>query len=190
MSLPVRTTPEADAQILEVDTWWRTNRLASPNLFLDELTASFDVVSDTPAIGHLYRRSPAPGTRRLLLRRTRYQLYSVLARREAAGERCGVVVSSTTACRCQSPLADIRQISPSSEARPTSTAAPTGHFVDDRDRMATDFRCTETGRIFAPVSRRDDGCQARFPNGKRVKAARVDTSSSPWPMYMCISVLH
>jgi len=35
--LPVRTTPEADAQIREIDRWWRRNRPASPNLFADEL---------------------------------------------------------------------------------------------------------------------------------------------------------
>src|SRR5438105_14324284 len=39
--LPVRTTPEADAQIREIDSWWSRNRPASPNLFA-ELAAEFD----------------------------------------------------------------------------------------------------------------------------------------------------
>lgn len=30
MSLPVRTTPEADSQIRVIDDWWRKNRTASP----------------------------------------------------------------------------------------------------------------------------------------------------------------
>ena len=77
MSLPVRTTPEADAQIREIDDWWRTNRLSSPDLFLDELAASFDVIGHTPGIGQTYRHSPVPGARRVLLKRTRYQVYYV-----------------------------------------------------------------------------------------------------------------
>ena len=75
MSLPVRTTPEADTQIREIDTWWRRNRHASPNLFADELGASFDIIGNAPGIGRLYRRSPVPGTRRILLKGTRYHVY-------------------------------------------------------------------------------------------------------------------
>ena len=75
MSLPVRTTPEADDQIREVDSRWRTNRAAAPNLFADELAASFDIIANTPNIGRLYRHSPVPGTRRLLLKGTRYHVY-------------------------------------------------------------------------------------------------------------------
>lgn len=44
MRLPVRTTPETGAQIRETDSWWRRNRHASPNLFADELAASFNVI--------------------------------------------------------------------------------------------------------------------------------------------------
>ncbi len=48
VSLPVRTTPEADAQIRDVDDWWRTNRPFSPNLFFEELIESFDIIGDAP----------------------------------------------------------------------------------------------------------------------------------------------
>jgi hypothetical protein len=51
VSLPVRTTPEADTQIREIDDWWRMNRPASRDLFLQELTAQFDLISDAPQIG-------------------------------------------------------------------------------------------------------------------------------------------
>jgi hypothetical protein len=67
VNLPVQTTPEADAQILEIDDWWRRNRLAAPDLFFDELTASFDIIRHTSQIGRLYRQSPVAGTRRILL---------------------------------------------------------------------------------------------------------------------------
>lgn len=77
MSLPVRTTPEADAQIREVDSWWRRNRPASPNLFADELAASFDIIGNAPNIGRLYRHSSIPDTRRVLLNGSRYHVYYV-----------------------------------------------------------------------------------------------------------------
>ena len=77
MSLPVTTTPEADAQIRVIDAWWRENRLASPDLFLEELSITFEVIGRAPHIGRLYRRAPVPGTRRVLLKRTRYHVYYV-----------------------------------------------------------------------------------------------------------------
>jgi plasmid stabilization system protein ParE len=67
VSLPVKTTPEADAQIREIDNWWQANRRSSPDLFLEELAASFAIIGDAPQIGRLYRRSPVPATRRVLL---------------------------------------------------------------------------------------------------------------------------
>jgi plasmid stabilization system protein ParE len=75
VSLPVRTTPESDAQIREIDDWWRSNRPVAPNVFLDELAASFDVIGHAPHIGRLYRRSLVPGTRRLLLPESGYHVY-------------------------------------------------------------------------------------------------------------------
>ena len=77
MTLRVQTTPEADAQIREIDDWWRSNRPATPAFFVNELTAAFDVIRATPYIGRLYRRSPVAGTRRLLLKGTRYHVYYV-----------------------------------------------------------------------------------------------------------------
>ena len=77
MSLPVRTTPGVDLQIREIDSWWRRNRPASANLFSDELTTSFDLIGHTPNIGRLYRYSPVPGARRILLKGSRYHVYYV-----------------------------------------------------------------------------------------------------------------
>lgn len=77
MILPVRTTPEADAQIRDIDSWWRINRAASPDLFIDELSAAFDIVGGAPLIGRLYSRSPITGTRRFLLRVARYHVYYI-----------------------------------------------------------------------------------------------------------------
>jgi plasmid stabilization system protein ParE len=77
VSLPVRTTPEADSQIRDVDAWWRQHRPGVPDLFVDELSTAFDVIAAAPQIGRLYRQSPVQGTRRLLLNGTRYHLYYV-----------------------------------------------------------------------------------------------------------------
>jgi plasmid stabilization system protein ParE len=60
VSLSIRTTPEADAQIRAIDEWWRTNRSFAKDLFLEELAASFDVISNAPQIGRRYRKSPVP----------------------------------------------------------------------------------------------------------------------------------
>ncbi len=77
MSLQVRTTPEADAQIGSIDEWWRLNRRAAPDLFLEELAAAFEVIGYAPRIGRLYRQSPVPGTRRIILKACRYHVYYV-----------------------------------------------------------------------------------------------------------------
>lgn len=40
---------------------------------IHELTASFDVIGHRPQIGYLYRQSPVSGTRRILLKSSRYR---------------------------------------------------------------------------------------------------------------------
>ena len=75
MTLPVLATPEAEAQIREIDTWWRINRSAAPDLFLLELSEAFDLLGAAPRIGRAYRKSPIPQVRRVLLKGTRYHVY-------------------------------------------------------------------------------------------------------------------
>jgi hypothetical protein len=53
VTLPVRTTPEAEAQIEEIDDWWRTNRSSSPDVFLDELSGALEIIGHAPQIGRL-----------------------------------------------------------------------------------------------------------------------------------------
>jgi plasmid stabilization system protein ParE len=77
VSLPVRTTPEVEAQIREINAWWRENRAAAAELFLDELREAFELIASMPQIGRLYRQSPVPNLRRLLLSGSRYHLYYV-----------------------------------------------------------------------------------------------------------------
>jgi plasmid stabilization system protein ParE len=82
VKLPVVTTPEADAQIHTIDVWWRGNRTASPDSFLDELSNALDLIAQTPHLGRPYRRSPVPGVRRLVLRVTRYHVYYAIGEHE------------------------------------------------------------------------------------------------------------
>jgi plasmid stabilization system protein ParE len=78
VTLRVSTTPEADAQVRAIDEWWRENRLAARDLFLRELAAAFETMAHTPLLGRVYRQSPVPGTRRILLKRCRYHVYYVV----------------------------------------------------------------------------------------------------------------
>lgn len=76
MSLPVRTTLEADAQIRSIDAWWRANRAASPNLFADELASSFDIIGLTP--GHRPALPPLTGARNTTRFAQRFPLLRLL----------------------------------------------------------------------------------------------------------------
>ena len=40
----------ADDQIRAIDEWWRANRSAAPNRFLEELAASFELIGETPLV--------------------------------------------------------------------------------------------------------------------------------------------
>ena len=82
MNLRVVTTPEADSQIRTIDDWWRQNRRASPDLFLEELSAAFEIIARAPNIGRPYRASPVPGIRRVLLKTTRYHVYYIPSEHE------------------------------------------------------------------------------------------------------------
>jgi plasmid stabilization system protein ParE len=77
VSLPVRVTPEAEAQIRQIDDWWRAHRAAMAGLFLEELAQCLTTVGHAPRIGRSYPQSPVPGIRRFLLKRTRYHVYYV-----------------------------------------------------------------------------------------------------------------
>lgn len=62
-------------QAESIQAWWRRNRPAAPDLFLDELNATKRLLSSVPRTGALYARSPVRGVRRLLIGRSKYHLY-------------------------------------------------------------------------------------------------------------------
>jgi hypothetical protein len=52
----VRTAVIAAAQAKAIDVWWRSNRLAAPDLFADELAQATSLISDLPKAGRVTRR--------------------------------------------------------------------------------------------------------------------------------------
>jgi plasmid stabilization system protein ParE len=77
VTLPVRITPEAETQIRDIHGWWRQNRTAAPDLFLNELSDSFALLAEAPQIGRRYRQSPVSDVRRIVLKGSRYHVYYV-----------------------------------------------------------------------------------------------------------------
>jgi plasmid stabilization system protein ParE len=62
-------------EIEEIDSWWRRNRPASPDLFQRELETMMTAAALMPMLGAAVRGERARGLRRVLLRQTRYHLY-------------------------------------------------------------------------------------------------------------------
>jgi hypothetical protein len=73
----VIVVPAAEAQIREIDAWWRENRPAAPQLFAQERAATVAILESWPLIGRRRRHPGVPALRRVLLRATRYHLYYV-----------------------------------------------------------------------------------------------------------------
>jgi len=74
VSKPVRTTPEANGHILELDAWWRVHRHDAPDLFERELAASFRTVAAAPGLGKRYPHA-SDAVRRMLMPSTRNHIY-------------------------------------------------------------------------------------------------------------------
>ena len=75
MTRRVVLVAEAERQLKSIDRWWLTHRQASPDLFLDELDQTIELLSELPDIGSPFKRTDRPGIRRLLLRRSKYWVY-------------------------------------------------------------------------------------------------------------------
>ena len=78
MTFRLVTTPEVDVQIRTIDSWWRENRPAAPELFSQELAAGLDLLEAVPNVGRSYGHPTVKGVRRILLRSTRYHVYYIV----------------------------------------------------------------------------------------------------------------
>ncbi len=72
----VEFSDEARQQVRQIDTWWRENRPAAPDLFVTELDQATSLLGNVPSIGVRYEAG-SRSVRRLLLRRTQYHVYFV-----------------------------------------------------------------------------------------------------------------
>ena len=76
MGYRLRIAPEVWLQAEAIDSWWRANRRASPDLFRDELDAALERLETAPLAVRVYGHEGQPLTvRRILLPRTRYFVY-------------------------------------------------------------------------------------------------------------------
>ena len=70
----LKVVPTAQRHIRQANRWWRENRTAASELFVDELENAFDVITAQPAIAPL-APTKTPGIRRFHLSRVHYHLY-------------------------------------------------------------------------------------------------------------------
>jgi plasmid stabilization system protein ParE len=77
--LPIETTPEAEAQFLAIESWWRENRPRAPDLLFQEFVFALDMIESFPESGKVYLNSDPP-VRRLLMRATRHHVYYQIRR--------------------------------------------------------------------------------------------------------------
>jgi plasmid stabilization system protein ParE len=67
--------PRAEAQVRRISDWWRANRPAAPEVFARELAHAFEALVEAPRSGVRYGERRGVDIRRLLLRKSRYQVY-------------------------------------------------------------------------------------------------------------------
>ena len=65
----------AEADAAKIEAWWKVNRPAAPDLFLNELERALDAIARSPMLGASASGEQFPGARRVLMRRTRYHVY-------------------------------------------------------------------------------------------------------------------
>lgn len=76
--LGLRLVPHAVEQLDAADQSWRENRDKAPDLLSTELAEAVERLRSSPDIGAEYENDELPGTRRYLLRPTRFHLYYVV----------------------------------------------------------------------------------------------------------------
>ena len=71
----VLVTASAECQLVAINRWWEDRRPAAPDLFRQELSRAFARLATVPATGAVFESAAVPGSRRILLPRSRYHLY-------------------------------------------------------------------------------------------------------------------
>jgi plasmid stabilization system protein ParE len=75
VTLSVRFTNRAAAEIERADAWWRENRPAVPRAIRDDLASLLELLSAQPEMGRPVENAKLVGTRRIQLDRVQYHVY-------------------------------------------------------------------------------------------------------------------
>jgi plasmid stabilization system protein ParE len=68
---------EAERQLRDIVAWWAEHRSSAGDLVLQELESAIALLEASPDAGVRFQRTPVPGVRRLVMRRTRHHIYYV-----------------------------------------------------------------------------------------------------------------
>ena len=79
MTYRFKVSPRAERQIRTAASWWRKHRTAAATLLTDELDAAFNLIEELPLASEAVPNRRLPGLHRILLDRTQYYLYYVVA---------------------------------------------------------------------------------------------------------------
>lgn len=75
MTLEVRFTKRAAAEVERADAWWRENRPTVRHAIRDDLASALELLRAQPGIGRLVENAKLAGTRRIQLDRVSYHVY-------------------------------------------------------------------------------------------------------------------
>jgi plasmid stabilization system protein ParE len=78
LSFRIEFTEDATEQAERAATWWRANRLTSPDLFDIELAYSLDLLTQMPPLGQVYADIEGKPVRKVRLPRTGYAIFFTL----------------------------------------------------------------------------------------------------------------
>jgi plasmid stabilization system protein ParE len=70
-------TDEAERHLAELVAWWTENRPLAPSLVQREFAHCVQLLETAPMAGVRFLRTPVPGVRRLVMRRTRNLVYYI-----------------------------------------------------------------------------------------------------------------
>ncbi len=84
MTVRLRISARAVAEIERADAWWRENRQSAPGALRQELKAAFELLLQQPGIGSRIISDRVTATRRLHLERIGYFVYYRLTNDELA----------------------------------------------------------------------------------------------------------
>ena len=75
MTLRVRFTKRAAAEVGRADAWWRENRTSAPRAIREDLASALELLRAQPGIGRSVENAKLGGTRRIQLDRVKYHVY-------------------------------------------------------------------------------------------------------------------